>query len=141
MLYAHSTAVTADTVCGDNATLFAINNIPDYPRREVIAVECATGPLVRTSAAQIGKQGDRAYVLVEAGKKGSEELVAKTKGLFADAPNVSGELKHVDDPFAHSLVQEVSADVFEMANSSVKMTIKDGRITSLKDVALKCVEV
>lgn len=34
-------------------------------------------------------------------------------------------------------VQEVSAETFEMANSSVKMTIKEGRITSLIDVALE----
>jgi len=71
--------------------LFAINNIPDYPRREVMSVKCQTGSLIRSSAAQIGEKGDRAYVLVEAGKKGSEELVARTKGLFADIPRVSGK--------------------------------------------------
>lgn len=34
-------------------------------------------------------------------------------------------------------VQEVAAETFEMANSSVKMTVKEGRITSLIDVALE----
>ena len=38
---------------------------------------------------------------------------------------------------AEVTVQEVSAETFEMANSSVKMTIKEGRITSLIDVALE----
>ena len=83
--------MTCDTICGDSATLFAINNIPDYPRREVIAVDCNAGSLIRSSAAHIGEKGDRPYLLVEAGRKGSEEVIARTKGLFSDVPRVSGE--------------------------------------------------
>jgi hypothetical protein len=112
VLYARSQAVTVDTICGDNATLFAINNTPDYPRQEVIAIECATGPLIRASAAQIGKNGDRAYVLVHAGKKGPEEIVAKTKGLFADVSKVSGEWQFDKLPGSLGLMQQFRSSLW-----------------------------
>lgn len=40
---------------------------------------------------------------------------------------------------ANSLVQQTGTETFEMVNSSVKMTVHEGRITGLYDVKLECV--
>ncbi|KAK1922964.1 alpha-mannosidase [Papiliotrema laurentii] len=108
---------------GTKGTLFAVNNIPDYPRQEVIAVPTDAHGLVKSTAAQISRDGETGYVLVEAGRNGMEEIVARPKGLYAEVGRVS--------------VQQTGVDTFELANSSVKMTVHEGRITGLYDVALE----
>lgn len=91
VLYKGSKAVSGGIPVEDDGTLFAVNNIPDYPRQEVVAVSCDAHPSVRSCSAQIRKDGDIGYVLVEAGKKGGGDVVGKTKGLFADVAPVSGK--------------------------------------------------
>lgn len=76
---------------GTKGTLFAVNNIPDYPRQEVIAVPTDAHGLVKSTAAQISRDGETGYVLVEAGRNGMEEIVARPKGLYAEVGRVSGE--------------------------------------------------
>ena len=72
-------------------SVFAVNNIPDYPRQEVIAVPCGAHELVKSSAAQISRDGSKAYMLLEAGRGGAEEIIAKPKGLYAEHGQVKGE--------------------------------------------------
>lgn len=91
MLYAGSRAVSDDVPVTTDGTLFAVNNIPDYPRQEVVAVQCSAHPGTKSSSVQIREDGDIGYVLVEAGKKDADDVVGRTKGLFADAGRVSGE--------------------------------------------------
>lgn len=69
---------------------FAANNIPDYARREVIGVSVTDHPSVKSHAAQLSRDRRMAYLLVEAGR-GSEESVARPKGLYAEDGNVKSE--------------------------------------------------
>ena len=124
VLYANSRPVSTENPGSGFGTLFAVNNIPDYPRQEVAAVPCNSHSMIRSCAAQISKDEQTGFVLVESGRHGKgEELVASAKGLFADGSvGVSA--------------RQTCSDTFVMTNSSVRMTVHEGRISSLVDVAL-----
>lgn len=94
--------------------IFAVNTMNGYPRREVVA--CKVNPVVKTSSAQLS--GDKAFMLMESGV--GDELIASPKGLYAETKPVS--------------IQQ-TGDSFEMANSSIRLTVSEGRITSLYDIA------
>lgn len=96
VLYSGSRAVLEDVPVTKDGTLFAVNNIPDHPRQEVIAVNCEAHPAIKSSSVQIRKDGDIGFVLVEAGRKSSDDVVGRTKGLFADIARVSGECTALD---------------------------------------------
>lgn len=122
MLYPKSKSVECADDSEVSGALFAVNNTPGYHRQEVIPVNVGGQTSLRSSAAQISRDGELGYVLVESGKTAETESLAMPKGLYAEV----GQVK----------VQQVGTDTYEMANSSVKMTIHEGRITSLLDVAL-----
>ena len=109
-----------------DGTVFAVNNIPNYNRREIVEVPVDAHPSLKSTAAQISRNGKTAYMLMEAGG-GEEEMVAVSKTLFSkglaeDRPRVS---VHTSGP-----------NTFIMANSQVRMTVDEGRIVSVYDVAM-----
>lgn len=89
------------------------------PRQEVIRVPLDSKGFLKTQCGQLAKNGKEGFMLAscEAG-----EGVGEIKGLFADLQAVKAEQK--------------GADEFTIKSSSVEVTIKDGRIASLVDVAL-----
>lgn len=89
VLYAGSKLLSSDVVQKGQGSLFAVNNTPNCPRQEVIAVPCSAHASLRSSSAQISADGETGYVLVESGKKGNGNI-ANVKGLFADIARVSG---------------------------------------------------
>ncbi len=94
-MYRHSEALDSSKNA-EAGSVFAVNNIPDYPRQEVIAVPCDSHSLVKRSAAQISRDGTTSYMLVETGRGGAEELVAKPKGLYAEVGSLRGKPRRSD---------------------------------------------
>lgn len=91
VLYRNSKAISADDFKSAAGTIFAINNIPDYPRQEVIAVPVKAHGGIKSCSAQISKDGQTGFVLVDATRNG-EPMIGIPKGLYADVPRVSGML-------------------------------------------------
>ncbi len=122
ILYRSSKEISAGAPARGNGTIFAINNIPNYPRQEVVAIPLVAHGEVKSCSAQISKDGETGYVLIDATKNGGS-MIGMPKGLYADVPRVS--------------VAQEGAETFVMTNSSVRMTVKEGRIVSLVDVVLE----
>lgn len=122
VLYPKSLPVDSNESKAAEDGLFAVNTTPGISRQEVLSVRLDGHGSLKSTCAQISRNGERGYVLVEADRKGEGELLAKPKGLYAEIGQVS--------------VKQSGVDTFEMANSSVKLTVHEGRITSLIDVAL-----
>lgn len=121
VLYRNSHFIDENESAGNAGSIFAINNIPNYPRQEVIAMPLSAHGGIRSCSAQISKDAQKGYVLVDAARSG-DPMIGLPKGLYADVPRVS--------------VAQQSAETFVMTNSSVRMTVNEGRIVSLIDVAL-----
>lgn len=120
ILYPGSVALS-EAQSSQPGNIFAVNTMTDYSRREVVAVPCKTNPVVKTSSAQLSGDKSTGFMLMESGVQGSDELIASPKGLYAETKPVS--------------IQQTGADSFEMANSSIRLTVSEGRITSLYDIA------
>jgi alpha-mannosidase len=69
------------------SSLFAINNLPNYPRQEVVAIPLAAGDWFGRYCAQVSDDGKTGYVLVDA----IEGVLGVPKGLYANVPRVTGE--------------------------------------------------
>ena len=91
VLYRHSKAISVDEPAPAVGTIFAVNNIPDYPRQEVVSVPLKAHGGIKSSSAQISKDGKTGYVLVDATRDG-EPMIGLPKGLYADVTRVSGEM-------------------------------------------------
>ncbi|CAD6569406.1 MAG: Glycoside hydrolase, 38 vacuolar alpha mannosidase [Tremellales sp. Tagirdzhanova-0007] len=120
VLYQNSHPLSAGGLASNTGTIFAVNNIPHYPRLEVVTVPVAAHHQIKSSSAQISKDGKTGYVLVGAEEK-RDLLIAQPRVLTM--PSVS--------------VTQQGADIYVMANSNVRMTVDQGRIVSLVDVALE----
>lgn len=97
----------------------AINTLPGTSRLEVTKIPMADHACVRTHSAQVSSDGKHGYLLMDASP---DSAFATAKGLYAD--------------IQPARATQVANDSFELVNSSIKMTITDGRISSLLDVAL-----
>lgn len=116
-----------------NAGLIAINTVPDMLRREVITIDVAAQPKLKSHAVQVSSDSKTAFVLAES----DAGAVGNVRGLLSDAPPVTGGCgQRQQSPLISTTVTEV-AGAYTVANSTVSMTIKDGRIVSLKDVLLE----
>ncbi|KAI1787087.1 glycoside hydrolase family 38 protein [Ganoderma leucocontextum] len=104
----------AGTLVGYNTTFF--------PRRDIVEVPLTGGGAskLRSQVVQASKDGTVGLALMDCGAGGG---VAFGTGMYADCKPVS--------------VTRVAMDHFVLRNSSVQLTIADGRITSLYDVALE----
>jgi alpha-mannosidase len=116
-LYPGSTEVTASTKLSSAEHLVAINPTPGIARREVIPVCLKTTPGLKAACAQVDSKRNRGYIIAETPR--ADVPVANVTGLFGDSPPAS--------------VKEIQAGVFQLQNSSIDMTIKEGRITSIFD--------
>ncbi|KAJ9110122.1 hypothetical protein QFC19_001793 [Naganishia cerealis] len=116
-LYAGSSEVTSTTKVSSTEKLVAINPTPGISRREVIPVCLQTTPGLRSVCAQINPKKTQGYIIAETAQ--SSPLTANITGLFGDSPPASA--------------QQVAVDVFNLQNSTLDMTIKGGRITSIYD--------
>lgn len=116
-LYQGSSEVTAATKVSSAEHLVAINPTPGISRREVIPVCLKTIPGLRSACAQVDAKKTRGYIIAETPRANAS--VANITGLFGDSPPASA--------------QETEAGVFNLQNSSLSMTIKGGRITSIFD--------
>lgn len=116
-LYQGSSEVSAATKVSSAEHLVAINPIPGISRREVIPVCLKTAPGLRSACAQVDVKKTRGYIIAETSRANAS--VANITGLFGDSPPASA--------------QEAEAGVFNLQNSSLSMTIKGGRITSIYD--------
>lgn len=116
-LYQGSTEVTGATKVSSAEHLVAINPTPGIIRREVIPVCLKTVPGLRSACAQVDTKKTRGYIIAETPR--ADVPVANITGLFGDSPPVSA--------------QETEAGVYNLQNSSLSMTIKGGRITSIFD--------
>lgn len=117
ILYAGSTEVTGSTKVSSIENLVAINPTPGIPRREVIPVCLKSTPGLRSFCAQVNAKKTQGYIIAETAR--SNPLSAAITGLFGDSPPASA--------------QQIASDVFTLQNSTLDMTIKEGRITSIYD--------
>ena len=122
----YSSSIPLDKAIDEEGSVFAINTLPNYHRREIMELPIDAHASLKASAAQISRDGQTAYMLMEGGKAGSaEEMVVAPQYLsqaYSDRPRVS--------------VHTTGPDTFIMANQSIRMTVDEGRIVSLYDVAL-----
>ena len=88
VLYQNSHPLSAGGLASNTGTIFAVNNIPHYPRLEVVTVPVAAHHQIKSSSAQISKDGKTGYVLVGAEEK-RDLLIAQPRVLTM--PSVSGE--------------------------------------------------
>ncbi|KAK7035350.1 Glycoside hydrolase, 38 vacuolar alpha mannosidase [Paramarasmius palmivorus] len=119
VVYPDSVPFTPTTKLGPNTQLgdiVAFNPTP-FPRREVIQLPISgLSPGLRSAVAQVDPDGKFGYALMNNGV------------LDSSVHNSIGSL--------HASVFTNGSDHFVLRNSSIQMTIADGRITSLLDVAL-----
>ncbi|KAH9926632.1 glycoside hydrolase family 38 protein [Epithele typhae] len=103
-----------------NGTLVGYNTT-FFPRRDIIEVPLSGGASrLRSQVVQAAKDGSVGYALMDCANGGG---VSYGTGMYADCKPVS--------------VTRVGTDQFILRNASVQLTIADGRITSLYDVALE----
>nr|XP_019051258.1 alpha-mannosidase [Kwoniella bestiolae CBS 10118]OCF30188.1 alpha-mannosidase [Kwoniella bestiolae CBS 10118] len=115
IIYHSSFPISAEETTKIAGPIFAVNNIPDYPRQEVISIPIDSHPQIESRSAQISKDGQTGYLLVatkndEDAHEGS--MLAHPRGLYANPKK---------------------DDLFIMANSKLSMKIENGRITSIYD--------
>lgn len=118
-LYKGTAALEPKAKLDGKPQVVAFNTLPGTARLEVVKVPVADHACVRTHSAQVSSDGKHGFLLMDAS---ADSAFAVPKGLYAD--------------IQPARATQLSADCFELANSSIKMTISDGRITSILDVAL-----
>ena len=89
VLYKNSSTISADDPVTSAGTIFAINNIPNYMRQEIVAVPLKAHSELKACSAQLSHDGQTGYVFVDAARNG-ERSVGLPRGLYADVPHVSG---------------------------------------------------
>ncbi|KAI0742249.1 glycoside hydrolase family 38 protein [Daedaleopsis nitida] len=101
------------TIVGFNTTFF--------PRRDIVVVPMAgAASRLRSQVVQTSKNGTTGFALLDCAAGGG---VAFGTGMYADCKPVS--------------VARLGVNQYVLKNSSVQLTIAEGRITSLYDVALE----
>ncbi|OSX57004.1 glycoside hydrolase family 38 protein [Postia placenta MAD-698-R-SB12] len=120
-LFPKSIPVSPSTQIPNKAgRLIALNTTP-FARRDVIKVPLGGNARIKNQVVQASKDVKTGYALMESESDGNGNLSVST-GLYADCMPVS--------------VFTNGSDHFVLRNSSVQLTITQGRITSLRDVAL-----
>ncbi|KAJ9103142.1 hypothetical protein QFC21_002564 [Naganishia friedmannii] len=117
ILYAGSSEVTGSTKVSSSENLVAINPTPAITRREVIPVCLKTTPGLRSVCAQVNAKKTQGFIIAETAQ--TNPLTAGITGLFGDSPPATA--------------QQIATDVFTLQNSTLDMSIKEGRITSIYD--------
>ncbi|WWD20554.1 hypothetical protein CI109_105030 [Kwoniella shandongensis] len=120
VVYNDSFPISADAPAPSSTLIFAVNNTPGLARQEVITAPVKAHLQLETRSGQISKDGQTAYVLVNA-TNDSMPMIGSPKGL-CDTPRVT--------------VTKESEDIFVMSNDKLSMKIEGGRITSIVDKAL-----
>lgn len=118
--------------------LIAFNTTP-FARRDVVKVPLGGNARIKNQVVQASKDVKTSYALMECESDGNGNLSVST-GLYADCMPVSGMLYSYRPRSTQIDVCAVftnGSDHFVLRNSSVQLTITQGRITSLRDVALE----
>ncbi|WRT70534.1 uncharacterized protein IL334_007532 [Kwoniella shivajii] len=120
-IYRSSSPISAEEPAKTAGPIFAVNNIPNYPRQEVVAASLEAHCQIGCRSAQISRDGQTGYLLL--GTKKDEEglMVASPRRLYAN-PRVT--------------VAKEGEDLFVMSNNTISMKMENGRITSLYDKSL-----
>ncbi|ORX36383.1 putative alpha-mannosidase [Kockovaella imperatae] len=118
VLYAASTSDLASVKRISEDSLFAVNTLPGQARQEVIAVPCGPNSALASVVSQYNRATETGYVVV----KSDEQNIADIRAVTLDK-------KVRSSVFA----TQTGVDVFELNNETLKVTIKDGRLTSLYD--------
>ena len=127
-LNAASIAKKSGNIIGFNTTFF--------PRRDIIEVPLASaGAHLKSQVVQTSKDGTKGYALMDCSAGGH---LARPVGFFADCMPVSGacSLSVTCQRLIFALVFTNGSGHFVLRNQSVQLTVFNGRITSLFDVAL-----
>ncbi|WVQ95701.1 hypothetical protein IAU59_002800 [Kwoniella sp. CBS 9459] len=117
VIYQESVPISAEEPAKTSGPVFAVNNIPDYPRQEVMAAPLSAHCQLGTRSAQISKDGQTGFMLVTATNQ-AMPMIASPRGLYA-SPQVK--------------VAQEEEGVFSMTNDKLSMRIENGRITSIYD--------
>ncbi|OCF58446.1 alpha-mannosidase [Kwoniella mangroviensis CBS 10435] len=123
IIYHSSFPISAEEPTKIAGPIFAVNNIPDYPRQEVMSAPISAHTQIESKSAQLSKDGQTSYLLVATKNDENSHgdlMMANPRGLYAN-PRVQVTKKD---------------DLFIMANSVLSMKIENGRITSIYDKAL-----
>ena len=128
---AAAAAKVSGDIIGFNTTFF--------PRRDVVEIPLTGGSAAKAKLVQASKRGTTGYALLDCSEGGH---LCHPVGFFADCMTTSGKLcfPAVGCTIALSsfLVFTNGSDHFVLRNSSLQLTISNGRITSLLDVQLGC---
>ena len=121
-------------------TLFAHNTTP-FSRRDIVRVPLgggtSTGNVLQTTSD--GKEG---YVVLEGGPGGGIILPSQISSQDLKGARFPHCLEHVDlfnNRGIGVTAQSASSEHFVLRNENMRLTVSDGRITSLFDVRLQCV--
>ncbi|WVO20440.1 uncharacterized protein IAS62_001736 [Cryptococcus decagattii] len=122
ILFKQSTPLPSSSLAEVQSQIFALNTIPDYPRREVVEVHLVEDEAIslRQVSAQVTDDQKKGWLLMSTGKDGG--MVALPKGIYA-SPRVT-------------IVLEKDG-VTVMSNDTISLKIKDGRIASVYDKILE----
>ncbi len=87
-----STAVSGNMrkAASRNSHVMAFNTIPDYPRREVVAINLGEQPRLKAMSAQISPDKSTGYMLVDAA---AGKAIGNACGSFADVEPVKSEFE------------------------------------------------
>ena len=118
ILYDGATPLDAGAIVAKSGSIFAINTLQDYPRQGIIAVPSDAHPEIKDCAVQHVGSAKVSLLLVNAADP-MRPLVGLPQGLYASVTPATAK--------------EESMGVFVMSNSTLDMTLKDGRIVSIYD--------
>ena len=142
-IFPSSVALTDPSFKKKTGTLVGYNTT-FFPRRDIVEVPLTGGGAskLRSQIVQASKDGTVGLALMDCATGGG---VAFGTGMYADCRPVSGMWCFLMSWGFGLLIRmvwavtQVAMDHFVLRNSSVQLTIVDGRISSLYDVALEYV--
>ncbi|EIW69817.1 hypothetical protein TREMEDRAFT_43495 [Tremella mesenterica DSM 1558] len=98
--------------------VFAVNNLPNYPRQAVVEVLLKDTPSLKAISAQVSNDGKTGLVLVDATDT-VNPLIGLPKGLYANITPV--------------IAREEADSLFILSSGALEMKLTNGRITSIYD--------
>ena len=122
VLYAASTADLLSVKRINEDAMFAINTLPGQAREEVVAVSCGPNSNLASVVSQYNRATETGYMVMKSDERNTHDIKAVTLNKQSRA-SVSAT--------------QSAIDTFELNNETVKLSIKDGRITSLYDTVSK----
>lgn len=138
ILFKQSTPLPSSSLAEVQSQIFALNTIPNYPRREVVEVHLVEkeATSLRQVSAQVTDDQKKGWLLMSTGKDGG--MVALPKGIYA-SPRVTSKsflFTNIND-LTHGVVVLEKDGVAVMSNDTISLKIKDGRIASVYDKILE----